>query len=448
MSSEILKKNKNFYLIFYSQCFNIICSGAMKYALALFIWKKTGQATPATFLLFMSSLPGIFLAPIAGTIVDRFNKRYVLIFCEISILCMTFFLFLIDCYGYLSIWSIYFFVSMISAASCFQYPALQTTISEIIPKEELFKANTILQISSSINGLLGSIIGVFLLSLIGIKGVLILNLIAPIVPIVILSMMSFGATLNKNSKITFENVLSDLKFTLNYLKKNLELKRIMTVLILESFFITLCSILIMPVILSCVGSNNYWLTYIEGAFGLGGLTCGLLVIFNIWKGFRNYINAIKFSIFSQGVILILISVIQDLYIWISLMFIVGFIIDISMSSSQSLLQIRIPKEYQGKIFSIKMQLTQLVSMLAILISAPLAETVIEFLLEKTAIKSIFLSPIFKNITQVSYSYRFIFIISGICLIILSILIMRSRILSKLAKHQNSLPINKLSEQNK
>ena len=106
------------------------------------------------------------------------------------------------------------------------------------------------------------------------------------------------------------------------------------------------------------------------------------------------------------------------------MFIVGFIIDISMSSSQSLLQIRIPKEYQGKIFSIKMQFTQIVSMLAILISAPLAETIIEFLLNKSPIRPLLLSVIFKNIAEVSYYYRVIFIISGVGLIILSILIMK------------------------
>ena len=67
---------KTFFIIWIGQLVSIIGSGLTSFAPGVWIFEQTGKATPFAMMVLCSSLPRILLAPIAGALADRWNRRW------------------------------------------------------------------------------------------------------------------------------------------------------------------------------------------------------------------------------------------------------------------------------------------------------------------------------------------------------------------------------------
>ena len=73
------KSMKTFFIIWSGQLVSMIGSGITSFALGVWIFEETGKATPFAMIALFSLLPFLMLSPFAGSIVDRFNRRMILI---------------------------------------------------------------------------------------------------------------------------------------------------------------------------------------------------------------------------------------------------------------------------------------------------------------------------------------------------------------------------------
>ena len=85
------KKNwkKLFFLIWTGQIFSLLGSSLVQFALVWWMTEKTGSAAVLASGTFISLLPQVFLGPFAGALIDRWDRRKIMILSDTAIAIAT-----------------------------------------------------------------------------------------------------------------------------------------------------------------------------------------------------------------------------------------------------------------------------------------------------------------------------------------------------------------------
>ena len=98
---------RSFYIIWLGELISMLGSGLTGFALAVYIYQKTNQATPFALTVLFGSLPTILLLPVAGSVADRWSRRWIMILADCGAALATLGAALILIFGDLQIWHIY-----------------------------------------------------------------------------------------------------------------------------------------------------------------------------------------------------------------------------------------------------------------------------------------------------------------------------------------------------
>src|SRR5689334_23542686 len=70
---------RTFFIIWIGQFISLIGSELSSFGLGVWIFEQTHQATPFALVMLTNSLPRLFIGPFAGVLVDRWNRRWIMI---------------------------------------------------------------------------------------------------------------------------------------------------------------------------------------------------------------------------------------------------------------------------------------------------------------------------------------------------------------------------------
>ncbi len=114
---------RTFWVIWGGQFISMLGSGLTSFALGVWIYDQTGQATPFALTALFSTLPALILMPLAGTFADRYNRRWIMILSDTGSAVVTFLAAILLFFGELQVWHIYTLAFFGSVLSAFQEPA-------------------------------------------------------------------------------------------------------------------------------------------------------------------------------------------------------------------------------------------------------------------------------------------------------------------------------------
>ena len=117
------KNMRTFWVIWGGQFISMLGSGLTSFALGVWIYDQTGQATPFALTALFSTLPALVLMPIAGSLADRFSRRWIMILSDTGSALVTAITALLLFFGDLQVWHIYILAFLGSVFSAFQEPA-------------------------------------------------------------------------------------------------------------------------------------------------------------------------------------------------------------------------------------------------------------------------------------------------------------------------------------
>jgi MFS family permease len=160
-------------IIWAGQFISMLGSGLTSFAIGVWIFQKTGQAMPFALTVLFANLPGLLLLPLAGSLADRWNRKSLMILADTGNALATLSLFVLLLWGDLQTWHIYMLVTVASCFSAFQEPAYQASVSMIVPKKDLTRANGIAQTAQAIQSMLTPLIAGGLFVAIGMRIILI-----------------------------------------------------------------------------------------------------------------------------------------------------------------------------------------------------------------------------------------------------------------------------------
>jgi MFS family permease len=366
-----------FSIVWFGQLVSMTGSGMTRFALTIWVWQQTGEATALALVAVFSFAPAIIFSPIAGAIVDRVSRKRVMIVSDLAAGLSTVALLILYSTGHLMIWHLWAAGFFASAFESFQFPAYSAAITTMIEKKHYTRANAMLGMVDSASTIIAPASAGALLPLIGINGIMLIDIVTFVFAIGALLFVFIPDPVETAvGRASRGSLLRESVFGFRYIFSKPSLLGLLLVFFTTNLTFGLAMILFAPMILSRTGNNTVVLGTTEMMFGIGGVVGGLVIA--AWGGFKRRIHGVLFglilmSIFGQ----IVIGLGQDIRIWGLGAFLAMFFMPLVNGSSQAIWQAKVPPDIQGKVFATRRLIAQMSSPVAVILGGRLADVVFE-----------------------------------------------------------------------
>ncbi len=177
----VLHWRKNINLFLTGQFLSGITSMIVQYAIIWYLTKETGSATILSFATLLGMIPMVLLSPFAGPLVDRWDKKRLLILTDIIVALFAMVLVVV---GTISdtfpLWLVFVSLFIRAIAQTFQMPTIQSILPTMVPEEELTRINGQLGMVQSANFIIAPAIGAFLFTVIPINWLILLDVLGAV----------------------------------------------------------------------------------------------------------------------------------------------------------------------------------------------------------------------------------------------------------------------------
>ncbi len=343
---ELVRKNRNFRNFWYGQIVSQL--GDRIHTLAViwlvYSWYNSGGAVG--LVLIASTLPAFLISPLAGNLLDKYDRRKIMIICDYV---RSAFVLSLAVFGYLDMLNlplIIFFTIIISIGAAFFNPATMSIMPSIVEKDELTQANAFYQLSVNASGALGFMLGSGLIALIGVSTAFLINGVSFLLSAFFILRMVYEHIPVKIKT----NFLADFKDGWEITKSIPLIIKLFGPIIIINFFLSALFILI-PVFAEGV--------FKQGSAGLGvmmtGLTLGMfagaLMMSGKWVKIKTLKLILPATLFI-GIAFMIMSFYEDYYLYIALFALIGMMINLSNIALMALFQKVVPNEVRGKVFGL------------------------------------------------------------------------------------------------
>ena len=275
-----------FFTIWGGQAFSLLGSQLVQFALVWWLTKTTGSATILATATLVALLPQVLLGPLAGALVDRWNRRAIMIVADASIALVTVGLAVLFWTGQVQIWHVYLLMFLRAVGGGFHWPAMQASTSLMVPKEHLARIQGLNQMLGAMN--IGSApLGALLLGLLPMQGVLSIDVgtaLLAILPLLFIPIPQPERSASQESPSGKTTVLQDIGAGFRYVWGWPGLMMIMVMATLINLLLT-PAISLQPILVTKHFSGQALeLAWMEAAWGLGVVAGGLTL--SAWGGFR------------------------------------------------------------------------------------------------------------------------------------------------------------------
>ncbi len=143
-----------FIIVWAGQPVSTLGSGLTSFAVGVWVYQQTGSATLFAINMLVWVLPNIAMAPLAGVLADRWDRRLVMVLSDTGAGLSSLFIALMLLIGRLEVSHVYLATFFNSAFSAFQWPAYSAATSLLVPRQQLGRASGMTQTGEAISTLI------------------------------------------------------------------------------------------------------------------------------------------------------------------------------------------------------------------------------------------------------------------------------------------------------
>jgi DHA3 family macrolide efflux protein-like MFS transporter len=371
MNIESNKSMKPFYIIFSGQAFSLFGSRLVGFALVWYLTQTTGSATVLAIATLLAMLPQVLLGPLAGALIDRGNRRWIMIGADGGIALATLLLAVLFLTGVVQVWHIYAVLLIRALGEVFHYTAMQASMGLLVPEEQLTRINGLRQMLEGLMGIVAPVAGALALQVLPMQGVLAIDILTAALAIGTLLLVSIPqpALMNTAQSSPLADMLEGFRYVWNW--------RGLAILLGMA---TLLNMLLIPAIsLLPVFVKNYFgggaveLSWAEAAMGTGIIVGALLL--SVWGGFKKRIYTSFSGVITLGSLCILIAFLptRPLWFFIAAMGILGASIAVTNGPVMAILQAVVAPEKQGRVFGLVGALSGAAAPVGLMFAGPVAD---------------------------------------------------------------------------
>ncbi|HXP14113.1 MAG TPA: MFS transporter [Actinomycetes bacterium] len=139
--------------------------------LPFWVLQETGSSLVTASVFLVGLLPGLVVGPLAGVLVDRWDRRRTLV--AVSLAEAAFLLPLLAVDGRDRLWIVYLVIAVEATLAQLNDPARNALVPTLVPKDDLVGANALIGLNTNVARLAGSPLGGILVEVAGLPGLVI-----------------------------------------------------------------------------------------------------------------------------------------------------------------------------------------------------------------------------------------------------------------------------------
>ena len=338
-------KFRNFKLYFWGQCISLIGSWMQQVAMSWLIYSLTGSLLLLGTVAFLAQIPTLLFTPFSGVIVDRYNKRKILMFMQIAYMVEAFILATLVLTHTIQTWHILLLALFAGFINLLDMPARQAFYTALVPPEKL--GNAVALSSSIMNGsrLIGPAIAGILIKVVGEGGCFLINAFSYIFVIWALVKITCQETPRDNNK----HVFSEIRDGFVYVQQTLPIRSLLFLLAIFSFCVFTYSTFMAAYVKDTLNADSGTLGIIMSAVGIGAFASTLYLAAR--KSILGLGKVVVITTILASVALIPFFFLKTMWATLPLAIFLGFGITCAIASINTLLQALTSDEMRGRVMA-------------------------------------------------------------------------------------------------
>jgi MFS transporter, DHA3 family, macrolide efflux protein len=366
-----------FILVWIGQLISVLGSSMTGFGLTIWMYQQTQSATAMGLMQVAFITPFLILSPIAGVMVDRYNRKLMMMVSDLAAGLSTVGLLVLFATGHMQFWYLYVAQVINGIGNTFQWPAYSAAISTMVPKEQYTRANSMMGLVEAGPGVIAPLMAGALLPFIKITGIMFIDVATFVLAIGAL-LIVFVPQPEKTEEGQKEsgNILKEAVYGFRYIFARPSLLGLQLIFFAGNLFSGIGFAVFAPMILARTGSNSLIFGSVQTAGAVGGVVGGLAIA--AWGGFKRKVHGVLAGWAIFGLFFALIGAGRGLPIWIPVMFLMEMIGGpLINSSNQAIWQAKVAPDVQGRVFSARRLIAWFTNPISPIIGGTLADFVLE-----------------------------------------------------------------------
>ena len=366
-----------FFTIWTGQALSLVGSRIAMFALIWWLTDTTGSATVLALATLFAMLPTIVLGPVAGALVDRWNRKRVMILADGVIALLSLGLAVLFWTGQIQVWHVYVVMLARELGGIFHWPAMQSSTTLMVPEEHLARVSGVNQALNGGVSIIGPAIGALLLSVTTIANVMLLDVTTALLAIVPLFFVFIPQpkVAESDEGQPRASLIADLRAGARYVFAWRGLMLLTGMAMLFKIALTPAFSLLPILVTQHFGGAAPELAGMESLSGVGLIVGGLAL--GVWGGFKRRILTTLAGVSVIGIALLALGLLPGnmLGVGLGLMFVLGAAAALTDGPLFAVLQGTVAPEMQGRVFMLFISLVTLTSPIGLLIAGPVTDAV-------------------------------------------------------------------------
>jgi hypothetical protein len=377
MENQTAASLRAFGLMWFGQLISLVGSGISRFALGVWVYQRTGSATNFALITLCAFLPGLLTAPFGGALVDRWDRRWVMVGCNLASALGILSIVLLARAGALQVWHVYLVAGISSVVNSFHWPAYIASTTQMVPKRHLGRANGLMQFGqAAAEGLAPMLAGV-LIGLVGMAGVILVDAVTFLFAASSLLLVRIPRPeVSGAGRKARGSLFSEAAFGWTFIRERPGLFGLLLFFAAVNIVSSIAVVLVTPLVLSFASSKVLGTVQ---AVSSSGLLAGSVVM-TITGGPRPRIYGVLGFGVLTGVALAVVGWAANPVSIATGLFLLTFGGPFINGSSQAIWQQKVPHDIQGRVFAVRRLIAQFTVPLGFLSAGPLADYVFRPLL--------------------------------------------------------------------
>jgi MFS family permease len=368
---------KAFVVMWLGQLISVLASSMTGFALSIWMYQQTESATAMALVQVCFITPFLIMSPFAGVMVDRYNRKLMMMLSDFTAILATGLILLLYATGNLQFWHLYIAAVLNGIGNTFQWPAYSAAIGTMVPKEQLGRVNGMMSLVEAGPGVVAPLLAGMLLPVIGLNGILTIDIVT--------FFFAIGALLlvfvpqpqkTEDGQKAQGNMLKEAAFGFKYIFARPSLLGLQMLFFAGNLFSGIAFTVMAPMILARTGQNAIIFGTVQTATAIGAVVGG--IVMSAWGGFKRRIHGVLaswiwFGLFGACVL----GTGFGLPVWVAGAALGELVIPLMNGSNQAIWQAKVAPDLQGRVFSSRRLIAWFTNPVSPIIGGTLADFVLE-----------------------------------------------------------------------
>jgi MFS family permease len=365
-----------FTLVWLGQLVSVLATTMSLFALTIWVFEETGSATALGLMQVFFITPLLIMTPFAGVMVDRYNRKLMMMVSDMTAGLATISILTLQAFGVLDVWHLYAAAVLQGLGNAFQWPAYSAAISTMMPKERYGRANGMMSLIDMGPGILAPMLAGALLPVIGLTGVLSLDVTTFLLAILVLLFVHIPQPARTAEGAQAQgNILKEAVFGFRYIFARPSLLGLQLVFFFGNLCTGMAYTLVAPMVLLRTGNDSVSLGLVQSAGAIGGVVGGIAM--SAWGGFKRKVHGVLAGWVISSFFFALIGLGTSIPLWVAAMALSTVLVPLINGSNQAIWQSKVAPDVQGRVFSARTLIAWLTNPLSPLIAGTLADYILE-----------------------------------------------------------------------